>query len=151
MIAVLQRVSSGTVVVGNAEIGRIGIGLVVLLGVAADDAERDAGWLAAKTAQLRIFKDAAGKLNRSIKEVRGSALVISQFTLLADYKKGRRPSFIHAAAPEKGEQLYECFMAHLVQQGVPVVRGQFGAEMTVDICNEGPVTLVLDSSARFPR
>ena len=113
MIAVLQRVSSGAVRVGNSETGRIGIGLVILLGVAADDAERDADWLAEKTAQLRIFKDAAGKLNCSLQEVRGSALVISQFTLLANCKKGRRPSFIHAAGPEKGEQLYEYFSTQI--------------------------------------
>jgi len=151
MIAVLQRVSSGSVTIGDAVSGAIKQGLVVLLGVAEDDEHRDADWLAAKTAELRIFEDDQGKMNRSVLDVTGSALVISQFTLLADYKKGRRPSFIHAASPEMGAQLYEYFMERLGKQGVPVQSGQFGAMMTVDIRNEGPVTLVLDSRVKYPR
>ena len=151
MIAVLQRVSAGSVTVDDTITGAIETGLVILLGVAEDDTNADADWLAEKTAGLRIFEDEAGKMNRSILEVGGSALVISQFTLLADYRKGRRPSFIHAADPAKGEHLYDYFMARLDKLGVPIQKGHFGAMMSVDIRNEGPVTLVLDSRVKIPR
>lgn len=151
MIAVLQRVSSGSVTIEGKVSGAIENGLVILLGVAEDDGRCDADWLAEKTAALRIFEDDHAKMNRSILDVAGSALVISQFTLLADYKKGRRPSFIHAASPEIGENLYQYFMERLEKQGVPVQSGKFGAMMTVDIRNEGPVTLVLDSRVKYPR
>lgn len=151
MIAVLQRVSSGSVSIDGRITGSIDSGLVILLGVAEDDAERDANWLAEKTAGLRIFQDDDEKMNRSILDIGGSALVISQFTLLADYRKGRRPSFIHAADPDKGKRLYETFMARLTAMGIPVACGEFGAMMTVDIRNEGPVTMVLNSEVKFPR
>ncbi|MCF7902327.1 MAG: D-tyrosyl-tRNA(Tyr) deacylase [Candidatus Marinimicrobia bacterium] len=151
MIAVLQRVSSGSVSIDGRITGAIDTGLVILLGVAEDDAKQDADWLAEKTAGLRIFEDDQQKMNRSILDVGGSALVISQFTLLADYRKGRRPSFIHAADPEKGNRLYMYFMDRLAAQGIPVAKGEFGAMMTVDIRNEGPVTMVLNSELKFPR
>ncbi|MCF7797685.1 MAG: D-tyrosyl-tRNA(Tyr) deacylase [Lentisphaeria bacterium] len=151
MIAVLQRVSAGSVTIEDRVTGTIETGLVILLGVAEDDADRDADWLAEKTAGLRVFQDENQKMNRSIQDVSGSALVISQFTLLADYRKGRRPSFIHAADPEKGNRLYEYFMQRLTALGIPVEKGEFGAMMTVDIRNEGPVTMVLNSEVKFPR
>lgn len=151
MIAVLQRVSSGSVSIDDRVTGAIDTGLVILLGVAEDDTQQDADWLAEKTAGLRIFEDDQQKMNRSILDVSGSALVISQFTLLADYRKGRRPSFIHAADPEKGNRLYVYFMNRLAAHGIPVAKGEFGAMMTVDIRNEGPVTMVLNSELKFPR
>lgn len=151
MIAVLQRVSRGEVKISGRVNGKIDQGYVILLGVAEDDEQQDADWLAEKVIGLRIFEDENGKMNLSIKDIEGKALVISQFTLLADYKRGRRPGFTRAAKPEKAIPLYEHFMDQLWSQGIEVEKGEFGAEMQVHIMNEGPVTLVLDSSVKFPR
>ena len=145
MIAVLQRVTSGNVTIDGRLAGKIDQGLVVLLGVMGDDDENDADFLVKKIAGLRIFNDKNGKLNLSIKDIHGTALVVSQFTLCADTHKGRRPSFVRAAPPEKGSTLYEDFMKKLEVQGVPVQSGEFGAMMNVNIQNDGPVTIVLNS------
>lgn len=145
MIAVLQRVTSGAVIVENQTIGQIDYGLVVLLGVMKDDDEWDSEFLADKISGLRIFNDENDKMNLSIKAVNGSALVVSQFTLCADTRKGRRPSFMNAAPPEKGKVLYEDFMKRLDSKGIPIQSGEFGVMMKVKIDNDGPVTIVLDS------
>jgi len=145
MIAVLQRVSEAKVSVDDQVTGSIGPGLVVLLGVHRDDTEADSTFLVEKTANLRIFSDEAGKMNLSLLDVGGSALIVSQFTLVGDWRKGRRPSYINAAAPELGERLYEHFMAGLRERDIPVASGRFGAMMQVQLVNDGPVTFVLDS------
>ncbi len=126
-------------------VGRIGAGLVVLLGVARDDTPRDADYLAAKIAHLRIFEDENGKMNRSLMDCDGAMLVVSQFTLLGDCRKGRRPSFVNAAPPDKGEALYTHFVAATRRLEIPVETGRFGADMAVALVNDGPVTLVVDS------
>lgn len=131
--------------VDGQTVGSIDAGLAVLLGVAIDDRAEDARRLAEKTAQLRIFSDADGRFNLSLIDVGGAALVVSQFTLLADTRKGRRPSFINAAPPEIAEPLVEAFEDALREQGVTVASGRFGAHMTVEIVNDGPVTIVLDT------
>ncbi|MCF7823861.1 MAG: D-tyrosyl-tRNA(Tyr) deacylase [Candidatus Marinimicrobia bacterium] len=151
MIAVIQRVSSGEVKIEGRSRGKIGQGLVILLGVADDDGIRDADWLVEKIVGLRVFEDSQNKMNLSLQDVGGSALVISQFTLLADYKRGRRPGFTGAARPEKAIPLYEYFMDQLWRKDIQVEKGEFGADMQVHIMNEGPVTLVLDSTVKFPR
>jgi D-aminoacyl-tRNA deacylase len=144
--AVIQRVRSASVSVEGAEVGRIGRGLLVLLGVAAGDSSSDVTWLVQKTAGLRVFADAAGKMNLSVAEIGGSLLVVSQFTLLGDCRAGRRPSFTHAAPPEQGRRLYESFLAEAADvSGVPVRAGVFGADMLVALENDGPVTLLLDT------
>lgn len=145
MRAVVQRVSRARVVVDVQTIGEIGRGLLVLVGVAVEDTEADAAWLAEKIAGLRILQDAAGKMNLSLAEVAGSMLVVSQFTLLADCRKGRRPSFVGAAPPERGEALYNRFVLAARGQGVHVQTGRFGAYMQVELVNDGPVTLIVDS------
>jgi len=145
LIAVLQRVTSGNVTIDGRLAGKIDQGLVILLGVMGDDDGNDADFLVKKIAGLRIFNDENDKLNLSVKDVHGAALVVSQFTLCADTHKGRRPSFIRAAPPEKGLALYEDFMKKLEGQGVPVQSGEFGAMMNVNIQNDGPVTIVLNS------
>ncbi len=145
MIAVLQRVSRASVTVDGRATGSIGPGLLVLLGVHQTDIEADAKFLVEKSVNLRIFSDSAGKMNLSLLDSGGSALVISQFTLVGDWRKGRRPSFIGAAPPEQGERLYEYFIAGLREQGVSVQTGVFGAMMDVELVNDGPVTFVLDS------
>ena len=124
--------------------GEIGAGICVLLGVAREDDADTASRLAGKVARLRIFEDAEGKLDRSLLDTGGEALVVSQFTLIADTAKGNRPSFSHAAPPEQAEPLYEAFCAALEAEGVTVVRGVFGARMEVELVNDGPVTIVLD-------
>ena len=149
MRAVLQRVTRATVTVDNQIIGQIGQGLVVLLGVEQNDTDADAHQLADKTVQLRIFDDDEGKMNLALSEVRGSVLVVSQFTLLGDCRKGRRPSFIQAAAPELAERLYETFVAAIGVQGIPVATGKFRAMMQVELVNDGPVTILLDSRKTF--
>jgi len=143
--ALLQRVSRAEVRVDGERIGAIDRGLLILLGVAPGDDETVAAALAAKVAGLRVFADAAGLTNLSIGEVGGAALVVSQFTLFADAHKGRRPSFVGAAGPELGEHLYESFCENLAAAGVPVERGRFGAEMDVELVNEGPFTIWLDT------
>lgn len=145
MIAVLQRVSRAQVTVDGSVVGEIAHGLVIFLGVMDTDDEKDGEFLAEKIAGFRIFNDEQGKMNLSIRDVDGQALVISQFTLCGDWRKGRRPSFVHAAPPEKGNELYQNFMRRLEDKGVPVASGEFGAMMEVDLVNDGPVTFVLDS------
>jgi D-tyrosyl-tRNA(Tyr) deacylase len=145
MRAVLQRVTESAVTVDAREVGRIGRGLLVLLGVSEDDARQDADYLVEKTIHLRIFEDDAGKMNRSLLDVGGDLLVVSQFTLYGDCRKGRRPSFVHAAAPEKAEALYRYFVTAARERGVRVETGQFRAMMNVALVNDGPVTLILES------
>ena len=148
MIAVLQRASAGRVTVKDRVTGEIGTGLVILLGVAQGDTEADANFLADRIAGFRIFNDAEEKMNRSIRDVAGSVLVISQFTLAGDWRKGRRPSFTSAAPPEEGERLYNYFCDQLRALEVPVQTGEFGAMMEVQLTNDGPVTFVMDSRDR---
>jgi D-aminoacyl-tRNA deacylase len=148
MKAMLQRVSRASVAVSGEVVGQIGKGLLVLLGVEQGDTEADAQQLADKTIQLRIFDDADGKMNLSLAEVGGAMLVVSQFTLLGDCRKGRRPSFVDAAPPEMAEKLYETFIAAVGTQGVPVATGKFRAMMQVELVNDGPVTILLDSRKR---
>jgi D-aminoacyl-tRNA deacylase len=145
MRAVVQRVRQSSVTVGGIAVGAIGAGLMVLLGVARADSERDADQLADKIANLRIFEDQEGKMNRSLLETGGAMLVVSQFTLLGDCRKGRRPSFAAAAPPEKAEALYRHFTKRVRAMGVTVATGQFRAMMQVALLNDGPVTLVIDS------
>jgi D-tyrosyl-tRNA(Tyr) deacylase len=144
MRAVVQRVSSASVTVDGAMRGACGRGLVVLLGVATGDDPSAAERLAAKVARLRVFEDESGRLDRSLLDVGGDALVVSQFTLVADTRKGTRPSFTAAASPEEAEALYERFCAALAGEGVAIARGVFGARMAVALVNDGPVTIVLD-------
>lgn len=126
-------------------VGQIGPGLLVLLGVAAGDRDADAHWLADKIAGLRVFEDAAGKMNRALTETGGAMLVVSQFTLLGDCRRGRRPSFIEAAPPEKAERLYEVFVAAVRAAGIQVATGRFRSHMLVSLVNDGPVTLIVES------
>ncbi|QDT66024.1 D-aminoacyl-tRNA deacylase [Calycomorphotria hydatis] len=149
MRAVVQRVSSAHVDVDGETIGKIERGLLVLLGVGQDDSESDVTYLAAKVAGLRIFEDDAGKMNRSVMEIGGGILVVSQFTLWGDCRKGKRPSFIAAAEPAMADELYERFVAELRQLGLPVETGKFRAHMDVHLTNDGPVTLMLDSQKLF--
>ncbi len=149
MRAVVQRVSRAEVRVEGRVAGAIGRGLLVLLGVAGGDAEADARFLADKVAQLRIFEDPAGKMNLAVGEVEGGVLVVSQFTLLGDARKGNRPSFGAAAPPEEASSLYERFCAMLAEKGLPVARGVFRAHMDVELVNDGPVTILLDSGKAF--
>jgi D-tyrosyl-tRNA(Tyr) deacylase len=143
--AVVQRVSSASVEVDGKTVASIGRGLLVLLGVAEGDGERQAEWLADKIAGLRIFEDEAGKMNLSVQDVGGSALVVSQFTLLGDCRKGRRPSFSDAAPPEEAYRLYQKFVERARAGGLRVETGVFQAHMGVHLVNDGPVTLVLDT------
>ena len=145
MIAVIQRCSWGKVMVSEKVVGEIDNGLVILLGVQKGDTEKDADFLVNKISGLRIFSDENDKMNLSIKDVNGSALVISQFTLCGDTKKGRRPSFIKAAPPEDGNRLYEYFMSEMKKDGVPIECGEFGVMMDVALVNNGPVTFILNS------
>mgnify|MGYP000986736897 CR=1 FL=1 len=145
MRAVIQRVLRAQVEVEQQVVGRIEAGLVVLLGVQQADTERDLLFLVEKTVGLRIFADFEGKMNRSVQEVGGSLLVVSQFTLLGDCRKGKRPSFIQAAPPEVAKQMYEQFVALVRQRGLVVETGTFQADMQVTLCNDGPVTIILDS------
>ena len=144
MRAVIQRVGRAGVTVEGEVVGRIGPGLLVLLGVAHGDTDETARALAGKIARLRIFQDEAGKMNLSVRDAGGGVLAVSQFTLLADTRKGNRPSFIGAAPPEEANRLYEVFCDAVAAQGLPVERGVFGAMMDVDLVNQGPVTIVMD-------
>lgn len=148
MRAVVQRVSQAQVRVEGRTVGAIATGLLVLLGVQQGDSEADARWLADKILNLRIFEDSEGLMNRSLLEVKGSLLVVSQFTLLGDCRKGRRPSWHEAAPPDLAQSLYEIFLA-LCREHVPTESGVFQAMMQVDLVNEGPVTLLLDSHKTF--
>jgi D-tyrosyl-tRNA(Tyr) deacylase len=143
MRAVCQRVSEARVTVAGAITGEIGAGLAIFVGIERSDEVGDAGELARKVALLRIFEDDRGKFARSLIETLGSALVVSQFTLVADTRKGNRPSFTRAAPPEQAEPLYEEFCAALAAEGVPVETGMFGARMAVELVNDGPVTIVI--------
>lgn len=145
MKAVLQRVRRASVTVDGQIVGQIGQGILALLGVEQGDTEADARQLADKTIDLRIFDDAQGKMNLSLADVHGSLLVVSQFTLLGDCRKGRRPSFTGAAPPELAEKLYETFIAAAGIRGIPIATGRFRAMMDVELVNDGPVTLILDS------
>lgn len=146
MRAVIQRVSEASVRVEGEEIGRIGKGVLVLLGVSRTDGERQAEYLAGKIAHLRVFEDPEGRLNRSLLETGGEMLVVSQFTLLGDCRKGRRPSFGEAADAGQATRLYEHFVRQAKSLGIPVQTGRFRALMAVHLVNDGPVTLILDSS-----
>ena len=148
MRAVIQRVSQAAVEVDGKIISQIDMGMVVLLGIRQEDVAEDAIYLAKKIGTLRIFDDSEGKMNRSLSEVNGAVLVISQFTLYANTRKGRRPSFIEAALPKKAESLYEFFIRTLKAENVLVQKGIFGAVMKVKIYNEGPVTIIIDSEDR---
>ena len=145
MKAVIQRVSGAHVDIGGERVGSCGKGYMILLGVGQGDTREDAELLAAKIVKLRVFEDEAGKMNRSLLDIGGEILVISQFTLLADYRKGNRPDFFGAAAPDIAKALYEDFIALLREQVAHVAHGEFGADMQVSLCNDGPVTIVMES------
>jgi D-tyrosyl-tRNA(Tyr) deacylase len=145
MRSVVQRVARAAVRVEGQVVGEVGQGLLVLLGVAAGDGPDDARWMADKLAQLRIFEDQAGKMNRSVQDVGGAVLLVSQFTLLGDARKGNRPSFVEAAPPDAAAALYEEVAGLLRARSVPVATGVFRAHMEVELVNDGPVTLLLDS------
>lgn len=145
MRAVVQRVSRASVVIEGETAGRIDAGLAVLLGVTHDDTPENAKWLAEKVVGLRIFNDADGKMNRDLFEVNGAMLIVSQFTLYGDCRKGKRPSFIDAAPPPIAIPLYEAFINGVKALGIPVATGRFGADMKVELVNDGPVTLIVES------
>ncbi|MGP6157946.1 MAG: D-aminoacyl-tRNA deacylase [Vulcanimicrobiaceae bacterium] len=149
MRAVVTRVASAGVDVEGETVGAIDGGLLVLLGVAATDSDDDARYLAKKVVELRIFRDQAGAMNRSLLEAGGAVLAVSQFTLFGDARRGRRPSFIAAAPPERGRELYERFIGELRTFGTTVATGRFGAQMLVRSVNDGPVTILLDSTKQF--
>jgi D-tyrosyl-tRNA(Tyr) deacylase len=149
MRAVIQRVTTARVIIDGKEHSRIGVGLLVLVGVEKDDTHLDAEMLARRIVELRIFEDDAGKMNRSISEAGGQVLAVSQFTLLGDCRKGRRPSFDPAAPPEVARALYQKFVDEIGAVGVPVATGVFQAMMNVELTNQGPVTFILDSRKRF--
>ncbi len=151
MKALLQRVSKASVSIDNQVVGRIGHGLVVFLGISSQDTDRDAHYLAEKTVNLRIFPDSEGRFNLSILDTLGELLVVSQFTLLADTKKGRRPSFTDAAPPAEAEALYEQFLSLLGSSSLKVEGGRFQQYMMVEIHNDGPVTILLDSRDKYPQ
>ena len=148
MKILVQRVSQASVNLGGEVVGRIGLGLVGLVGVAQEDTEEDARYLVEKTVNLRIFPDEAGKFNRSLADVGGGLLLVSQFTLIADTRKGRRPSFIEAAGPGEAEALFNRFVGLARATGLTVETGRFQQHMLVEIHNDGPVTILLDSKAR---
>ncbi|QBG49028.1 D-tyrosyl-tRNA(Tyr) deacylase [Verrucomicrobia bacterium S94] len=148
MKLVVQRVKRASVTVEGGKISEIGRGLLVFCGVGHDDTEHDARFLARKTAHLRIFEDDAGKMNRSVMDVGGEILSVSQFTLYGDCTRGNRPSFIEAARPESGEALFNAYVQALEKIGFVPKTGRFGADMSVDLLNDGPVTLIMESSGR---
>lgn len=149
MRAVLQRVTRASVSIAGQVRGEIGVGLLVLLAVEDADTAEDSLWLAGKIARLRIFADVDGLMNRSVSEVGGRILLVSQFTLFASTKKGNRPSYLRSARPEIARPLYEQFKAHLTQElGQPVAAGEFGADMQINLINDGPVTIIIDSKNR---
>ena len=149
MKVVIQRVSRGSVSINGKTVGKVGKGYVILLGIAKSDGEADIDYLVEKIVHLRIFEDEQGKMNLSLLDVGGSVLVVSQFTLYANTRKGRRPSFIQAAPPEIAIPLYEKFIEKMRRFAIDVQTGEFGAMMSVDICNEGPVTIIIDSEERL--
>ena len=147
MIAVVQRCSSSCVRIDNEKISEIAYGIMVLLGICIDDKKKDAEYIVKKIQTLRIFNDENGKMNLSINDVKGSILVVSQFTLCANIKKGSRPSFINAAPPLIGKRLYDYFVSYLKDKGGEVHTGEFGADMNVELINQGPATFIIDSEA----
>jgi D-tyrosyl-tRNA(Tyr) deacylase len=147
--AVVQRVAGASIAVDGVEVASIGAGLLVLIGVATDDEQADGQWLADKVRQLRIFPDNAGVMNRSVEESNGGVLAVSQFTLQGDARRGRRPSYIAAAPPERAEELYRAFIDALRASGLDVREGVFQAHMQVELVNDGPVTILLDSKKEF--
>jgi D-tyrosyl-tRNA(Tyr) deacylase len=149
MRAVVQRVREASVTVAGRAVARIGPGLLVLLGVGQGDTEQDAAHLAEKVVHLRIFPDDAGQMNRSVQDVAGALLVVSQFTLYGDARKGRRPSFAQASPPAEAERLYRRFVDGVSDSGLPVAQGIFQADMDVSLVNQGPVTILLDSGRAF--
>lgn len=149
MRAVVQRVSRAQVAVGTEVTGKIGRGLLVLLGISREDTEKDADYLADKIAGLRIFEDENGKMNLDVAAIGGSVLVVSQFTLYGDVRRGKRPSFDAAASPEQARRLYEYFVGQIRTAGLPCQTGKFQAMMQVELVNEGPVTILLDSAKQF--
>ncbi len=149
MRAVVQRVSSAEVRVNGQILGSIGQGLLVLLAVGEADQAQDAAYLAKKTLNLRVFEDGSGKMNRSVQDIRGGLLVISQFTLYGDCRKGNRPSFVDAAPPEKAEDLYTLYLEEVGKSGIEIASGKFQAMMDVSLVNQGPVTVLLDSKKAF--
>ena len=149
MRAVVQRVTEASVRVGERVTGSIGRGLVVLVGISVEDAVESSRWMADKIAHLRIFSDEQDKMNKSLLDVGGEALVVSQFTLYGDARKGRRPSFVHAAAGPGAEALYEALVSELTVLGISCATGEFGAQMQVGFVNDGPVTILLDSDKAF--
>jgi D-tyrosyl-tRNA(Tyr) deacylase len=149
MRAVVQRVSSASVTVGGRTTGEIGRGLLVFVGIAPQDGDAEARWIADKVANLRIFEDDEGKMNRSLLEIEGEVQLVSRFTLYGDARKGRRPSFVQAAQGAEAERIYEAAVAALRRLGITVATGEFGAMMDVALTNTGPVTILLDSDRRF--
>lgn len=149
MRAVVQRVKEGRVTVEDRTVGSVGTGLLVYLGVEREDEDRDTEYIADKVTGLRIFEDDEGRMNRSVSDMQGDILVVSQFTLCADTRKGKRPSYNPAAPPEVGERLYEQYVETLRERGFTVATGEFGAKMEVHSVNDGPVTILLDSKKRF--
>ncbi len=149
MRAVVQRVSSADVRANGKILGSIGQGLLVLLAVGAVDQAQDAAYLAKKTLNLRVFEDGSGKMNRSVQDIRGGLLVISQFTLYGDCRKGNRPSFVDAAPPDKAEDLYTLYLEEVGKSGLEIASGRFQAMMDVSLVNQGPVTVLLDSKKAF--
>ena len=149
MKALLQRVTGASVSIAGEQVGRIGRGLVILVGVAGGDTERDARYLVEKSCQLRVFPDEAGRFNLSALDINGELLLVSQFTLLADTRKGRRPSFIEAAPPDQAQELFEKFVEYARNTGLKVETGRFQQFMEVEIHNDGPVTVMLDSRDKF--
>lgn len=146
MRIVIQRVTSASVAIDSEIVGKIGKGMLILLGVSPEDSTQDADWLVGKVSRLRIFDDANGVMNLSVSDIGGEALVVSQFTLMASYRKGNRPSYIHAASPDLAVPLYEYFVETLGKTlGQSIPTGRFGADMQVSLTNDGPVTIVMDS------
>lgn len=148
MKVVIQRVSEASVTVNQEEISRISSGFLLLIGVSEEDTQEDADWLVKKVVQFRVFSDDSGKMNRSIQDIQGEILCVSQFTLFADYKKGNRPSFIKAAKPDIAIPLFEYFKAQISKYQIPVKSGVFGADMKVSLLNDGPVTILMDSKTK---
>ena len=148
MKVVIQRVSEASVKVSGEIVGEISKGLLLLVGIEENDEKEDAEWLTKKILDLRIFSDERGKMNRSVKDINGEILCVSQFTLIADYKKGNRPSFIKAAKPEKAVPLFEYFKGLIKSSGLKTESGIFGADMKVNLLNDGPVTIVMDSKTK---
>lgn len=151
MRAIIQRVSHGSVAIDGQQTAAIGRGFLILLGISPQDTQQEADFLAQKCADLRVFEDSQGKMNLALAEVEGAVLVVSQFTLYGDCRKGNRPSFTAAARPETAIPLYERFVNQLCSRGIPVQTGEFGADMKVELLNDGPVTILMDTDQMRPK